>query len=237
MPDPTLPYVSRGGLKLAAALEAFGLNVKEKICADLGCNVGGFTDCLLQRGAVHVFAVDTAYGELAWKLRQDPRVTVLERTNALHTEPASVPAWQALPTGGVDCVVIDLGWTRQQRAIPAALKWLTRHADGRVITLIKPHYEADWQGEARKERRVLSDDEAATITQRVLSEMPTLGVRVLGHILSPIRGGGSRSKEGNVEYLALLARATESDGIKDNNRSDGHNRPESHNRPDGHNRP
>ncbi len=205
MHDPTLPYVSRGGLKLAAALDAFDLRVAGRVCADLGCNVGGFTDCLLQRGAARVFAVDTAYGELAWKLRQDPRVTVLERTNALHADPATVPAWQALP-GGVDLVVIDLGWTRQQRAIPAALKWLAPHADGRIITLIKPHYEADWQGEARKQRRVLSDDEAAAIAQRVLTELPTLGVRVLGHILSPIRGGGSRGKEGNVEYLAMLAR-------------------------------
>ena len=207
MHDPTLPYVSRGGLKLAAALEAFNLNVQGKVCADLGCNVGGFTDCLLQRGAAKVFAVDTAYGELAWKLRQDSRVIVLERTNALHAEPATVPTWQALAAGGVDQVVIDLGWTRQQRAIPAALKWLATHGDARIITLIKPHYESEWQGEARKQRRVLSDDEATAIAQRVLAEMPALGVRVLGHIPSPIRGGGSRSKEGNVEYLAMLARA------------------------------
>ncbi len=207
MHDPTLPYVSRGGLKLAAALDAFALRVEGKQCADLGCNVGGFTDCLLQRGAARVIAVDTAYGELAWKLRQDPRVIVLERTNALHADPVGVPAWNVLPGGGVDLVVIDLGWTRQARAIPAALKWLAPHGDARIITLIKPHYEADWQGDARKQRRVLGDEEAATVAQRVLEEMPGLGVRVLGHILSPIRGGGSRSKEGNVEYLVLLARA------------------------------
>lgn len=114
------PYVSRGGLKLRHALEVFGVDPAGWWCADLGCSTGGFTDCLLQAGAARVYAVDTAYGELAWRLRQDERVAVMERTNALHAE---VPA-DVAERGGVDLVVIDLGWTVQSRAIPAALRWV-----------------------------------------------------------------------------------------------------------------
>lgn len=122
-------FVSRAGEKLAAALDRFGVDVTGMVCADLGCNVGGFTDCLLQRGAERVYAVDTGYGALAWKLRQDERVVVMERTNALHLDP---------PEEGVGLVTVDLSWTPQRYGVPAALRW----RPGRVITLIKPHYEA-----------------------------------------------------------------------------------------------
>ena len=120
--QPDNPFVSRGGLKLRCALDAFPEHAEPAglWCADLGCSTGGFTDCLLQAGAERVFAVDTAYGELAWKLRQDERVTVLERSNALHVD---VPA-EVTDRGGVDLVVIDLGWTVQAKAIPAALRWI-----------------------------------------------------------------------------------------------------------------
>jgi predicted rRNA methylase YqxC with S4 and FtsJ domains len=116
------PFVSRGGLKLRHALDAFAEHVDPAglCCADLGCSTGGFTDCLLRAGAARVFAVDTAYGELAWTLRNDDRVVVLERSNALHVE---VPG-EVTERGGVDLVVIDLGWTPQSKAIPAALRWI-----------------------------------------------------------------------------------------------------------------
>ena len=125
--QPECPYVSRGGLKLRHALDAFRIDVSGLECADLGCSTGGFTDCLLQCGAKSVVAVDTAYGQLAWKLRKDPHVIVRERENALHAPP---------PSGGVDLVVVDLGWTPQKLLIPAALKWL--RPGGKIITLIKP---------------------------------------------------------------------------------------------------
>ncbi|MFW6335732.1 MAG: TlyA family RNA methyltransferase [Phycisphaeraceae bacterium] len=187
MPDPPHPYVSRGGLKLAAALDAFELDVAGCVCADLGCSTGGFVDCLLQRGASRVFAVDTGYGQLAWKLRQDDRVTVLERTNALHVEPP--------PDGrkGCDLVTIDLGWTRQAKALPATLPWL-KPDTGRVVTLIKPHYES---GEHRP-----AEAETRAVAQRTLAEAETTGWRSHGLIESPIRG----SKGGNAEFLALLSR-------------------------------
>lgn len=202
MADASCPYVSRGGLKLAAALDAFSLSVEGLTCADLGCNVGGFTDCLLQRGAAKVFAVDTGYGTFAWKLRNDPRVIVMERTNALYATP---------PDGGCDLVVIDLGWTRQSKAIPAARKWLRARHDGssksRIVTLIKPHYEAGRAELSRSDAAVLGDSDAEAVLKRTLEAMPSLGVRVLGHIQSPIRGGSGKGRTGNIEYLALLETA------------------------------
>jgi 23S rRNA (cytidine1920-2'-O)/16S rRNA (cytidine1409-2'-O)-methyltransferase len=205
MAPAPLPYVSRGGLKLAAALDAFGLDVHALRCADLGCNVGGFTDCLLQRGAAGVYAVDTGYGTLAWKLRQDPRVTVLERCNALYLDPGTLAGFT-----GCDLVVIDLGWTRQKLAIPAALRWLRKSSAQPgpiIISLIKPHYEAERTELAGGNRGVLDEAQAQMILTRVLEQMPVLGVTVTGHVRSPIRGGASRGREGNVEYLALLTPA------------------------------
>jgi 23S rRNA (cytidine1920-2'-O)/16S rRNA (cytidine1409-2'-O)-methyltransferase len=188
-------FVSRGGLKLHHALHAFGLDVRGLVCADLGCSTGGFTDCLLQAGAARVHAVDTAYGQLAWKLRQDARVVVHERTNALHA-----PAAEA-----VDLVVIDLGWTKQDRAIPTALRWLS--PGGRILTLVKPHYES---GNSR-----LEEEQARAIAERVRDDLPALGVRVLAWTRSPVLGGATSGKNkskgsGNPEWLALLERGENS---------------------------
>lgn len=182
-------FASRGGLKLDAALDQFGIDVTGRTCADLGCSTGGFVDCLLQRGAARVYAVDTAYGELAWKLRQDERVSVMERTNALHADPPPEAA------AGCGIVSIDLGWTKQDRAIPVALRWLAINDEARIVTLIKPHYESG--------RHRLSDDEADDVTRRVAAEvLPTLGVTVLDWMRSPIRGGKGK----NLEHLAVLRR-------------------------------
>ncbi len=187
------PLASRAGEKIRHALDTFGIDVTGLRCADLGCNVGGFTDCLLRRGAASVIAVDTGYGVLAWRLRQDDRVDVRERTNALHAEP---------PEGGVDLAAIDLGWTPQRHALPAARRWL---ADGgQIVTLVKPHYELD-----AEERRMhldggrLCDEVAETMLQAVLASLDGLGLRSLGTTVSPIRGGKSsrRGATGNREFL------------------------------------
>src|SRR5205814_558828 len=124
-------FVSRAGLKLDHALSHFAIDVTGHICADLCSNTGGFVDCLLQRGAAKVYAIDAGYGALDWKLRKDPRVIVMERTNAMHAE---------LPEK-VGVVTIDVAWTRQKHILPPARRMLA--ADGWVVTLIKPHYEAD----------------------------------------------------------------------------------------------
>jgi 23S rRNA (cytidine1920-2'-O)/16S rRNA (cytidine1409-2'-O)-methyltransferase len=190
-PPPSPDWVSRGAEKLRAALDAFALDVTGLVAADLGCSTGGFTDCLLRAGAKHVFAVDTAYGQFAWRLRQDPRVTLMERTNALHVT----------PPGPVDLVVIDLGWTRQRLALPAARRWLPPGGAGRIITLVKPHYEID-KTELKRlgHRGVLPGPVALEVVERVQAEIPALGFTLLGTTPSPLRGNS-----GNAEWLALLA--------------------------------
>ncbi len=184
------PYASRAGLKLRAALEAFDLDVTGFTCADLGCSTGGFTDCLLQQGAKHVYAVDTAYGELAWKLRQDPRVTVQERSNALHLKPLAT----------CDLVTVDLGWTPQRLAIPAACRWLGDNPAGRIITLIKPHYEATSDAFAAGRKGKLDDAQALKTTELALQNLTDMGFTATKPITSPIRGGKGK----NLEYLALV---------------------------------
>ena len=198
MPDSeNHPFVGRGGLKLLHALQSFKIDCKGLACADLGCNIGGFTDCLLANGAASVFAIDTGYGALAWKLRTDPRVTVMERTNVLHTKPPEQ----------VDLVVIDLGWTVQARAIPAAISWLK--PTGRIITLIKPHYETNPDEKASLVKGVLDDEVAQRVVDRVLLDMASLDVRVISCVRSPVRGGkGKKNRHGNAEWLALLEVAT-----------------------------
>jgi len=196
---PDSQFVSRGGLKLRHALDEFGLDVAGLRCADFGSSAGGFTDCLIQGGAAHVYSVDTSYGELAWTLRQDERVTPIERTNALHVE---------LPEQ-VDLIVIDLGWTKQKHAVPAALKWL--NPGGRVLTLVKPHYELNPHENPHEKDLmadgVLPDAEAERVVERVCAAMPELGARVLGCTKSPILGGAIKKRKkgkGNAEWLVLL---------------------------------
>jgi 23S rRNA (cytidine1920-2'-O)/16S rRNA (cytidine1409-2'-O)-methyltransferase len=130
--EEPLPYVSRGGVKLAAALEAFALDVRGKVAADVGASTGGFTDCLLQRGASRVYAIDVGYGQLAWKLRQDQRVVVMERVNARYLE--------QLPER-VDLIVVDVSFISLTVILATALGWLKPQAD--VVALVKPQYEAD----------------------------------------------------------------------------------------------
>ena len=187
------PFVSRAGLKLEHALNAFDFDVTGISCSDLGCNVGGFTDCLLQRGASHVVAVDTGYGTFAWKLRSDERVTTLERTNVLHYEPREQ----------VDLVVIDLGWTPQKLALPAGIKWTNC---GHIITLIKPHYElTKEEKEVESVGEGLSDDAVSRVITRIKTLCQELSLEILGETFSPIRGKKSSKKgEGNCEYLMLL---------------------------------
>jgi 23S rRNA (cytidine1920-2'-O)/16S rRNA (cytidine1409-2'-O)-methyltransferase len=192
------PFVSRGGLKLRHALDVFGVDVHGLTCADFGANVGGFTDCLLQAGASRVVAMDTGYGTLAWKLRQDSRVSVRERTNALHAPPPGEDA-------RVDLVVMDMGWTPQRLCVPAALAWLKR--GGGIITLVKPHYEVTAAEKSLLRDGVLPVDEATRIAQRVIDAMPSLGATVLAQTESPITGGKTKGNaEGNREWLALLER-------------------------------
>lgn len=181
-------YVSRGGEKLAAALDAFQLDVTDLVVADLGSHVGGFVDCLLRRGARRVYSIDTSYGILAWKLRKDPRVVVRERANAMHVALSE----------RVDLVTIDVGWTPQARILPAAATLLA--PNGKVVTLIKPHYEADPSCLADG---VLPEDRVDAVVESVTRDVTAMGWKVAGTVESPLRGHG-----GNREVLAFLMRTT-----------------------------
>ncbi|CAN5614761.1 N/A [soil metagenome] len=179
-----MSFVSRAGQKLDHAITTFSVDVSGAVCADLGCSTGGFVDCLLQRGASKVFAVDTGYGVLEYKLRIDPRVVVMERTNAMHVtlpEPA-------------DWVSIDVAWTKQKHILPAAKKILK--AGGRVITLIKPHYEAE---AAQLRAGILPDEVLDAVVTDVINQIKSAGFEVIATVTSPIRGA-----KGNTEVLALL---------------------------------
>ena len=178
--------VPRGAGKLAAALDRFQVDPRGQVAADLGCSVGGFTGELLRRGAQRVYAVDTGHGMLAQELRQDPRVVVLERTNALHLE---------LPEP-VSLVVVDVSWTPQRRILPAA--WRLLAGGGDVITLIKPQYEAP-RGATR--RGVLDEAQAAEVMEDICRRLEVMGYPVLDRLLSPVPGAS-----GNREYLLWLQR-------------------------------
>lgn len=180
-------FVSRAGLKLEHALATFGLNVADFVCADLGCNAGGFTDCLLQRGARKVYAVDTGYGMLDYKLRKDVRVVVMERTNAMHV---------VLPEP-IDLVVIDVAWTKQRHILPAAKRLLA--PTGGVVTLIKPHYEAD---AALLKGGVLPAESLEAVVAQVEADFAAVGFSRRGLTTSPIKGA-----KGNVELMAWLGAA------------------------------
>lgn len=179
-------YVSRGGLKLEAALKEFSIDVHGAAALDVGVSTGGFTDCLLQQGAVKVYAVDVGYGQLAWKLRQDPRVLLIERTNIREIDPTLVPEL-------VDIAVFDVSFISLEKVVPPVLKFLRSGAV--LIALIKPQFEV---GKAQVGKGGIVRDEAARskAVEAVRKFINELGLDVKGVIPSPITG-----QDGNVEYL------------------------------------
>jgi 23S rRNA (cytidine1920-2'-O)/16S rRNA (cytidine1409-2'-O)-methyltransferase len=186
---PVHPYVSRGGVKLAAALDAFGIDPRGWVCLDIGASTGGFTDCLLRRGATRVWAVDVGYGQFAWELRSDPRVRLLERAN-IRTLP------QAAIADPIDLVVIDVSFISLRLVLPKGVAFLGR--GGRVIALIKPQFEVGREhvGRGGIVRDAASRDRAVS---DVIEAATVLGLHCVGTIPSPIQG-----RDGNQEYLAAF---------------------------------
>ena len=181
MSPPAPDFVSRAGHKLAAALAAFNTRPTGRTCADLGSSTGGFVDCLLQHGAAKVYAIERGFGVLDYRLRTDPRVVVLERTNALTL---------ALPES-VDLVTIDVGWTRQRLILPIARGLLA--PGGSIITLVKPHYEA----EPRLLRRgILPPEHIQPILAPLRDNLERMHLRLLNELESPLPG-----RAGNREWL------------------------------------
>ena len=182
-------YASRGGLKLEDALETFAIDVTDCTCLDVGASTGGFTDCLLQRGASQVFAVDVGYGQLAWRLRQDPRVVVIERTNIRYMPFDKIGC-------RVDVITVDVSFISLKIVVPAVLKFI--HPQGRIVALIKPQFEVGRENVGKG--GVVRDP---TLHAAVLGDLEvyfqTIGLRSVNTAESPVMG-----PKGNREFFTLL---------------------------------
>jgi len=184
-----LPYVSRGGIKLDHALNRFEVDVTGKMVADVGASTGGFTDCLLQRGAHRVYAIDVGYGQLAWQLRQDPRVVVLERTNIRYLESLPDP---------IDLATVDVAFISLELVLPKVVNLL--QPQGEIIALIKPQFEA--RREQVGKGGVVRDPAVhRAVLEKVLASAMNNRLRVRGLTPSPLRGPA-----GNLEFFAYLSR-------------------------------
>lgn len=195
-------YASRGGLKLEKALETFGIPVEGRIAMDAGASTGGFTDVLLKRGARKVYAVDVGYGQLAWELRQDPRVVVMERTNVRHLAPEALSSDEAERP---DLCVIDVSFIGLEKVLPAIHALLQPPGD--VVALVKPQFQAGKQDVGKG--GVVRD---AKVHERVLAEVDAaaqaLGLHLWGLTYSPIKG-----PEGNIEFLAYWRRTPPAEAL------------------------
>mgnify|MGYP002733414115 FL=1 len=186
----TCPYVSRGGLKLEKALRDFGVKPEGYVCSDSGASTGGFTDCLLQQGAAKVFAIDVGYGQLAWKIRSDPRVVVMERTNIRYVTPEQLGE-------PLDLSVVDVSFISLKIVLPAIRKLLK--PTGQVLCLIKPQFEA---GKEKVGKKGVVRDPA--VHEEVLADFVALAeqlhMTIRNLTFSPVKG-----PEGNIEYLTHLS--------------------------------
>jgi 23S rRNA (cytidine1920-2'-O)/16S rRNA (cytidine1409-2'-O)-methyltransferase len=188
------PFVSRSGQKLAAALDVFQIDPRGKIGLDVGCSTGGFTDCLLQRGARHIYAVDVGYGQFDWRLRGDPRVTLLERTNIRYLDPTVVPE-------PIDLAVIDVSFISLTLVIPRVVSFLKDTAV--LVALVKPQFEVG-KGKVGRGGIVKDDTQRRAVTDKVVACAIQLGFRVTGVLDSPVHG-----RKGNREILIGFGREGE----------------------------
>lgn len=193
-----IPYVSRGGLKLEKAIKEFNINLKDMTCLDIGASTGGFTDCMLQNNAKKVYAIDVGYGQLDWKLRQDPRVVVMERTNIRHVEPKDL---QDLG----DFASIDVSFISLRLVLPVVRKLLKKSSE--VITLIKPQFEAGREKVGKK--GVIKDINIhKEVVSNVIECAMDMDYQILNFSYSPIKG-----PEGNIEYLLHLKNTPSNNNI------------------------
>lgn len=193
------PFVGRGGEKLAAAFVAFPLEVAGRVCMDVGASTGGFTDCLLQHGAARVYAVDVGKGQLHWKLRQDPRVVVMEGVNARYLDAAK---FEPRP----EIAVLDVAFISLTKVLPAVFNVLA--AGGRMVTLIKPQFEA-----ARRDVEKGGVVRDPTVRARVVEEVRRFGTERLGLAWGGVIASPLLGPAGNVEFLAFWRKGEEADRI------------------------
>ncbi len=187
------PYVSRGGLKLEKALRDFGVHPADYVCSDSGASTGGFTDCLLHQGAKKVFAIDVGYGQLDWKIRNDPRVVVMERTNIRYVTPEDLGE-------PLDLSVIDVSFISLKIVLPA-IKNLLKPGQGQVLCLIKPQFEAG-RDKVGKKGVVREPETHKEVLDNFVALAGELGFTILGLTFSPVKG-----PEGNIEFLGHLTLA------------------------------
>lgn len=193
----TLKYVSRGGLKLEKAMDHFDIELKDKVCMDVGSSTGGFTDCMLQNGAVKVFAIDVGHGQLAWKLREDERVVCMERTNIRYVTPEDLGEPAAFSS-------IDVSFISLTLVLPPVKELLGDN--GQVVCLIKPQFEAGREKVGKK--GVVRDSKVhLEVIEKVINHALSIGFDVLNLEFSPIKG-----PEGNIEYLLHLQKTDKEEG-------------------------
>lgn len=188
-----LKYVSRGGLKLEKAINSFGIDLKDTICMDIGASTGGFTDCMLQNGASKVYSIDVGYGQFAWKLRVDPRVVCLERTNVRYATEEQVP-------DKCDFASIDVSFISLKTIMPAVTNLLKD--DGEVMALIKPQFEAG-RGKVGKKGVVREPEIHKEVIEKIVNYSLENNLTILNLDYSPIKG-----PEGNIEYLIYLKKSS-----------------------------
>lgn len=193
----TLPYVSRGGLKLEKALAKFDVNVKDKVCTDVGSSTGGFTDCMLQNGAKKVFAIDVGRGQLDWKLRNDPRVVCMEKTNIRYVTPEDIGE-------PVDFSSIDVSFISLTKVLGPIRDYLTD--DGEIVALIKPQFEAGRE-KVGKKGVVREKSTHREVIQKIMDFAMANGFDLCDLEFSPIKG-----PEGNIEYLIHLKKTPHETG-------------------------
>jgi 23S rRNA (cytidine1920-2'-O)/16S rRNA (cytidine1409-2'-O)-methyltransferase len=184
-----LPYVSRGGLKIEAALDHFQIDLNDKVAMDVGVSTGGFTDCMLQRGVRKVYAIDVGYGQLDWRLRNDPRVIVLERTNVRYLSGDSIPE-------EIQIAVIDVSFISLLKVIPKVSEFLA--PDGEILALIKPQFEVGRE-EVEKGGIIRSEEKRLKAVKKVSEWAVSSGFENPGIFESPVRG-----QKGNIEYFIYL---------------------------------
>lgn len=185
----TLAYVSRGGLKLEKAMTHFGVTLNGKICMDVGASTGGFTDCMLQNGAVKVYSVDVGHGQLAWKLRNDERVVCMEKTNIRYVTPEDIP-------DRIQFASIDVSFISLTKVLGPVKELLTE--DGQIVCLIKPQFEAGRE-KVGKKGVVREKSTHLEVIESVIAFAKSIGFGILNLEFSPIKG-----PEGNIEYLLYL---------------------------------
>ncbi len=204
--ETSIPYVSRGGLKLEAAIKFFNIHINDKVIMDVGSSTGGFTDCLLQMGAKKVYCIDVGYGQLAWSLRKDPRVIIMERTNVRYLDRIDwdknpkykSPEFEELKNKNLDMVVIDVSFISLKKIIPVVLHFVK--SNGELLSLIKPQFEVG-KREIGKGGIVREEEKRLKAVRDIKKNCESLGLKTIGIFKCPIAG-----QKGNIEYFIYMLR-------------------------------